>query len=122
MPLHSNFWGTLSGAQPSSLSSYGKIEEAFKTGKIDLEKSLKLKLLAVLSPELLPAEFQGEKLRRLEGDNVLREIIYYKDKISPSARDLFSPFLLPPEDKNSFFNPSNAEQRSFLLQQIVKSL
>ncbi len=103
--------------EPTAVS---KIEAQFQAGKIDVNKYLKLKVLAIFAPDKLPAEWQSQTSARLEGDRILAEIIDYNDQLDAATKNLLAPFLLPPDDPNSFFNPAADKEK--IIDNLIASL
>ncbi len=112
----------LAQAEEPVLSSFALVERAFSVGEIDVDTMVKLKILAVFAPDLLPAKWQGANLKRLEGDNLIAELEYYQPQLSDNTKELVNPFLLPPTAADSFFNPENKSKRRQMLQKIAESL
>ncbi len=101
-------------------TAISKIENKFHTHKIDIDIYLKLKVLAVFAPLKLPAEFQSSTHSRLEGDRILAEIEDYYPQLDKQTKEFLDPFLLPPDEPGSFFNPQTNKEK--IVNQLIANL
>lgn len=99
--------------EPYQDTSIDKIQSAFDAGKITLEQNLLYQIAAISNPEKLPKEFKGAPDST---DNAyLFGLINEKwDTLAQTTRDALLPFLLPPDDPKSYYNPTlgTAEEKN----------
>ena len=90
---------------PYQPTSADKIQEAQAQGKITEEQSILYQVIAQADQTKLPTEFQGVAIT--VDDAYLFGLINEKwDLFSQETKDALLPFLLPPDDPKSFYNPT----------------
>ncbi|MFA5029904.1 MAG: hypothetical protein WC518_04215 [Patescibacteria group bacterium] len=91
--------------EPYQETSADKIQAALSQGKITEEQSIIYQVIVLSDQTKLPQEFQGASV---SGDDAyLFGLINEKwDSFSQSTKDALLPYLLPPDDPKSFYNPS----------------
>ncbi len=93
----------------SGQNSREKIIAAREQGKISFERALVLKIIARFAPDKLPAEFKSDKnsppLGSWQTDVI--EMTTHWNEFSEETRKFLEPFMLPPDNEKSFFNPNN---------------
>lgn len=102
-------------------TSQARISKDLLTGKITEEQAVILGLKAVFAPDDLPKRYKVESPVEVKPsiNAELQWIADNLDKMDLSARDKLEPFILPPDDPRSFFNPGKnpkeyTSQLSFL--------
>jgi hypothetical protein len=102
-------------------SSLGIINKALEEEKITKEESVVLSYAAILNPESLPSEYQGEIPEHI-GDGAMIELEYWLlenwDSLSDEYKEKLEPFYLPAFDPDSFWNPLNEEKQENLLKRL----
>jgi hypothetical protein len=98
-------------AEPPSKgqNSREKIITAREQGKISFERAVILKIIARFAPDKLPAKFKSDKnsppLRGWQTDVI--EMTTHWDEFNEETKKFLEPFILPPTNEKSFFNPNN---------------
>lgn len=105
--------------EPYQETSADKIINAETEGKISQEQSLIYQVIGLSDQTKLPQEFQGAKVTT--DDAYLFGLINEKwDSLSQETKDALLPFLLPPDDPKSYYNPAiSAEEEKNLLDKIL---
>jgi len=101
-------------------SSFSKIDDNFKEGKITLDEMYTYKLIAMFAPDKLQEEYEADKIDAMAGDRIVMTIKEDWDKLKPETQEKFESFLLSFSDENSFFYHGNYELRKEIINNLVK--
>ncbi|MFA6254191.1 MAG: hypothetical protein WC640_03015 [Candidatus Paceibacterota bacterium] len=112
----------LAGKDKKSLpeTSIDKLDQAWQEGTIKLEDYVILQLRAVYGDNKLPAAYQGEANREKDQAYLFALIAENWDSFSKPTQEVLKPFMLPPDNPESYFSPNNStEQTQKLWQKIL---
>ncbi len=101
--------------------SFDLINQAFAAKKIDINKYILLKTLALFAPDYLPDDFKSDAPYKGE-HSFLIELNYYFKDLNKKTQNLLKPFTLLPDNKDSYFNPKNKTKREQILKNISNNL
>lgn len=107
------------GCQPlaeSGQTSFQKIEEALKAGKIGSQTALVYRVFSSFADSRLPAEYKGDDTYA-EDDFLMPELVARLPELTPGNQAILAPFLKTPGASGSWFEmragPSGAAGASF---------
>ena len=85
----------------STESSEDLIDAALDRGELDELTALVYKVFALFGDDRLPAEYAADG--DMHGTPIMKELAYRYDELSAQAQEWMRPFMLPPDDPNSWY-------------------
>ncbi len=96
-------------------TSFEKIEKDLQAKTITEEEAVKMTLWASFGDERLPAKYKAQA--PIMNISINRELLWISnnlDSMDEDSRTFFEPYILPPDDSNSFFYPGEEKSLGLL--------
>jgi hypothetical protein len=105
-------------AEPEkSRTSVEKINNAFRKKGMSESEAVKLRLTALIEPDKLPAEYQGETPKgRSTLNRDTKWILQQWENLTEEQKQDFQPYILPPDEEGSVFYPEDKKTSSLFIQ------
>ncbi len=105
-------------------TSFDLIDNDFESGTLTREAAVLLKLTAAYSSDKLAKKYRGAapNISAPHSDALRRDIQWVMnnfEEFDEPLREKFRPFILRPDDPNSFFNPDNKNKEGSILQKLA---
>jgi len=106
--------------KPKPETSVDKLDQAWQDGTIKLEDYIILQLRAVYGDNKMPSVYQGEANREKDQAYLFALITQNWASLSKPTQEAITPFLLPPDNPQSYFYPDTSpDQTRSLWQKIL---
>lgn len=105
-------------------TSFDLIEKDFESGTLTREEAVLLKLTAAFAPDKLVGKYSGAPPNTSApySDALRRDIQWIMNNFEAfdeALQEKFKPFILKPDDPDSFFNPENKKKQESILQRLA---